>query len=460
MQIKSRFSGKNVTVVGLGIEGIDLVRYLTKQGAKVLVSDTRKEKDLAEQIQSISDCSPTLSLGENRSEAMLSSEFIFVSQGVDQNAQFLRTARKNGIEISSMSKLFLQTCPVGITAITGSSGKTTTTSLLDNILAKSKINHLMGGNIGIGLLSLLDDITPDSKVLIELSHTQLETIDISPQLSCVTNVTPNHLDRFSWSSYVDLKRRIFEFQNKEDTVIFNFDNKICREFSNEAIGNVVYTSRKQNLNKDGVYLENQNIYALLQQEKLPIMNIGNIPLPGVHNIENVLAATALALQMGVSNKEINDAIINFEGVPHRLESIAIKSEVLYVNDSIATTPERTIAGINSFTQPIVIILGGRDKNLPLYEMSHLINQRCRSVITFGEASELYAKSIGDINHQNPPTIDQVENVSEAVFTAQKRAQSGDVVLFSPAGTSFDAFHTFEERGFAFTNAVLQIGEEF
>ena len=208
MQIESRFSGKNVTVVGLGIEGIDLVRYLTKQGAKVLVSDTRKEKDLAEQIQSISDCSPTLSLGGNRSEAMLSSEVIFVSQGVDQNAQFLSAARKNGIEISSMSKLFLQTCPVGITAITGSSGKTTTTSLLDSILTKSKINHLMGGNIGIGLLSLLDDITSDSKVLIELSHTQLETIDISPQLSCVTNVTPNHLDRFSWNSYVDLKRLV------------------------------------------------------------------------------------------------------------------------------------------------------------------------------------------------------------------------------------------------------------
>ena len=239
------------------------------------------------------------------------------------------------------------------------------TSLLDKILTKSKINHLTGGNIGIGLLGLLEDITPDSRILIELSHTQLETIDTSPQLSCVTNVTPNHLDRFSWESYVDLKRRIFEFQNIKDTVIFNFDNKICREFSNEAIGNVVYTSRKQNLEKDGVYLQDQKVYALLRQEKLPIINVSDIPLPGAHNIDNVLAASALALQMGVSSEEINEGILNFKGVPHRLESIAIKSGVLYVNDSIATTPERTIAGINSFKQPIVIILGGRDKNLPL-----------------------------------------------------------------------------------------------
>ena len=272
-------------------------------------------------------------------------------------------------------------------------------------------------------------------------------------------MTPNHLDRYSWDSYINLKRRIFEFQNKDDTVIFNFDDKICRTFSNEAVGNIVYTSRTQNLNTDGVYLEDQNIYASLQQEKFPIMNIGDIPLPGVHNIENVLAASALALQMGVSSKEINDAILNFKGVPHRLESIAIKSGVLYVNDSIATTPERTIAGINSFRQPIVIILGGRDKNLPLNEMAHLINQRCRSVVTFGEASELYAKSVVDVGHENPPTVDQVESVSEAVITAQKRARSGDVVLFSPAGTSFDAFRTFEERGSSFKNTVLQIGKK-
>ena len=459
MQTKPKYSGKNVTVVGLGIEGIDLVRYLTKQGANVIVSDSRQEKDLVEQIRSISDCSPTLSLGKNRSEQMLSSEIIFVSQGVHQNAPFLNIARKNGIEISSMSELFLQICPVDITAITGSSGKTTTTSLLDSILTKSKINHLTGGNIGIGLLSLLENITPESKVLIELSHTQLETINVSPKLACITNVTPNHLDRYSWDSYINLKRRIFEFQNKDDTVIFNFDDKICRTFSNEAVGNIVYTSRTQNLNTDGVYLEDQNIYASLQQEKFPIMNIGDIPLPGVHNIENVLAASALALQMGVSSKEINDAILNFKGVPHRLESIAIKSGVLYVNDSIATTPERTIAGINSFRQPIVIILGGRDKNLPLNEMAHLINQRCRSVVTFGEASELYAKSVVDVGHENPPTVDQVESVSEAVITAQKRARSGDVVLFSPAGTSFDAFRTFEERGSSFKNTVLQIGKK-
>ena len=164
--------------------------------------------------------------------------------------------------------------------------------------------------------------------------------------------------------------------------------------------------------------------------------------------------------MGVSSEEINEGILNFKGVPHRLESIAIKSGVLYVNDSIATTPERTIAGINSFKQPIVIILGGRDKNLPLNEMANLINLRCRSVITFGEASELYAKSIIDADHQSPPTIDQVESVSDAVITAQKRAKSGDVVLFSPAGTSFDAFRTFEERGFSFADAVLQIGKNF
>jgi UDP-N-acetylmuramoylalanine--D-glutamate ligase len=446
-----------VTVIGLGIEGIDLVRYLTAQGAAVTVSDARAEISLTEQLESIADCAPRLSLGANRVEDVAGADVVFVSQGVPQDLPPLRAARRAGVQISSMSQLFLERCPAPVAGITGSSGKTTTTALIGAMLATAEIDHVVGGNIGIGLLGLLEEIESSTTVVVELSHTQLEMVDRSPELACVTNVTPNHLDRYSWSSYVDLKRRIFQFQGEDDVSIFNLDDEVCAGFADEAPGRMVATSRRREIPGDGALLMDGAVVRRDSGEDHLIMERSEIALRGDHNVENVLSAAAIATQLGVSDAAMAEAVRMFTGVPHRLEQVATMDGVTYVNDSIATTPERTLAGLRSFEEPMVLLLGGRDKHLPLRELASLAVRRCRAVITFGEASDLFADAVRDARDGERPGVEQVNDVASAVRRAREIAQAGDVVLFAPAGTSFDAYRTFEQRGADFRSAVAELG---
>jgi UDP-N-acetylmuramoylalanine--D-glutamate ligase len=449
--------GASVTVIGLGIEGIDLVRYLTAQGAAVTVSDARAEISLTEQLESIADCAPRLSLGANRVEDVAGADVVFVSQGVPQDLPPLRAARRAGVQISSMSQLFLERCPAPVAGITGSSGKTTTTALIGAMLATAEIDHVVGGNIGIGLLGLLEEIESSTTVVVELSHTQLEMVDRSPELACVTNVTPNHLDRYSWSSYVDLKRRIFQFQGEDDVSIFNLDDEVCAGFADEAPGRMVATSRRREIPGDGALLMDGAVVRRDSGEDHLIMERSEIALRGDHNVENVLSAAAIATQLGVSDAAMAEAVRMFTGVPHRLEQVATMDGVTYVNDSIATTPERTLAGLRSFEEPMVLLLGGRDKHLPLRELASLAVRRCRAVITFGEASDLFAGAVRDARDGERPRVEQVNDVASAVRRAREIAQAGDVVLFAPAGTSFDAYRTFEQRGADFRSAVAELG---
>ena len=451
------YRGASVTVIGLGIEGIDLVRYLTVHGADVTVSDTRTELSLTAQLESIADCGARLSLGANRVEDVESADMVFVSQGVPQDLPPLRAARRAGIPISSMSQLFLEQCPAPVAGITGSSGKTTTTALTGAMLETAGIDHVMGGNIGIGLLGLLDEIEPSTTVVVELSHTQLETVDRSPELTCVTNVTPNHLDRYSWASYVNLKRRIFQFQGEDDLAIFNLDDEVSAGFAEEAPGRVAFTSMLREIAGDGALLVDDAVVRREGGDDHRILDRSEIALRGEHNVNNVLSATAVATRLGVPDSAIAEAVREFRGVPHRLEPVATVGGVSYVNDSIATTPERTIAGLRAFDERIVLILGGRDKHLPLREMSSLAAERCQAVITFGEASDLFAGAVRDARDGERPTVDQVDDVASAVRRAWELAQAGDVVLFSPSGTSFDAYRTFEQRGTDFRSSVADLG---
>lgn len=445
-----------MTVVGLGIEGIDLVRYLTTEGASVTVSDARVANQLEEQLAAVEDCAPTLSLGENRIEDTTTAEVVFVSQGVPADLPALRAARRAEVPISSMSRLFLERCPAPVAGITGSSGKTTTTALTAAMLDASGADYVMGGNIGVGLLSLLDEIKPETKVVVELSHTQLETVEQSPPLACVTNVTPNHLDQFSWTSYVDLKRRIFKFQGADDLAIFNLDDEVCAGFVDEAPGHVAYTSMTRDLPGDGALIRDGAVVRRDAGEDHAILPGDEIALRGEHNVANVLSATAIATRLGAADTAIAEAARTFRGVPHRLEPVATVRDVLYVNDSIATTPERTIAGLSSYEEPVVLLLGGRDKHLPLREMAALAVERCRAVVTFGDAGDLFATAVREARDGDTPAIDRVEDVPAAVRRAAELARPGDVVLFSPAGTSFDAYRTFEARGADFRDAVATL----
>lgn len=445
-----------VTVVGLGIEGIDLVRFLTSEGARVTVSDARPPEQLTDQLAAIEDTGARLSLGANRVEDCTEADAVYVSQGVPAALPALRAAEAKGVPISSMLELFLDRCPAPVAGITGSAGKTTTTSLVGAMLEASGQDHVVGGNIGVGLLSLLPGISAETRVVVEMSHTQLSRVARSPELACVTNVTPNHLDQFSWEDYVDLKRRIFKYQRAEDRAVFNYDDPVSRSFMDEASGHVYSTSRTQRIPGDGAMLERDRVMRVAGGTATEVLHRDEIRLRGEHNVENVLSAVAVAGLLGVSEEAAARAIRVFTGVPHRLEPVATIDGVQYVNDSIATAPERTLAGMHAFTEPLVLLLGGRDKNLPTRVLGEEAVRRCRAVITFGEASELYAAAIRDAEGSERVTIRQVADVPAAVEAAGQLAQAGDVVLFSPAGTSFDAFRNFEARGRAFREAVLAL----
>lgn len=448
--------GLPVTVVGLGIEGIDLVRYLSSQGARVTVSDSRSSEELREALDAIADCDATLSLGANRAEDLTAAETVYVSQGVPANLPALEAARAAGVPISSMTRLFFERCPAPIAGITGSSGKTTTTALIGAMLDAAELDHVTGGNIGIGLLGLLDGIDPQTRVVVELSHTQLETLDESPPLACVTNVTPNHLDHYSWDEYVDLKRRVFQFQRKDDLTIVNLDDEVCAGFALEAPGRVAATSMSA-LPADGAALDGETIVRRDRGRSVAVMQRDEVALRGAHNVANVLSALAVATRLGVPDEAAAAAVREFSGVPHRLETVAMVGGVEYVNDSIATTPERSLAGLRSFDQPVVLLLGGRDKRLPTEGLAAEVVAHCRAVVTFGEAAELFASAIGEAREGSTPLIEQVDDVAAAVAAAARRARSGDVVLFAPGGTSFDAYRTFEQRGEDFRRAVAALG---
>ncbi|MGE3960426.1 MAG: UDP-N-acetylmuramoyl-L-alanine--D-glutamate ligase [Dehalococcoidia bacterium] len=450
MTVAQNLRGARVTVIGLGIEGIDLVRFAAAEGARVTVSDRRTEDELREALDAIAETDARLALGANRPEDVKDADVVLVSQGVPSDNPAVAAATAAGIPVSTMLELFMQRCPAPVTGITGSAGKTTTTALVASMLRDEGLPHVMGGNIGIGLLSLLPQIEADTRVVVEMSHTQLDRVQVSPHVACVTNVTPNHLDRFSWDDYVGLKRRIVQFQRSEDIAVLNLDNEVSRGFVNATPARIVGTSMRGALTGDGVTIEGDSVVSVTDGVPTPVIERHELALRGDHNVENFLSAVAVAAQLGVSLDSARSTARAFTGVPHRLEPVATIDGVSYVNDSIATAPERTLAGLRSFTEPVVLLLGGRDKQLPVKEMARECAARCRGVVTFGESGGMYARAVREAGLQR---VEEVETVEEAVRAGQRIAQAGDVVLFSPAATSFDQYRNFEIRGAAFRAAV-------
>ncbi|MFN8638193.1 MAG: UDP-N-acetylmuramoyl-L-alanine--D-glutamate ligase [Dehalococcoidia bacterium] len=451
MQPAQTLRGVRVTVVGLGIEGVDLVHFLTREGARVTVSDSRPAERLGSALAEIAEDAPELSLGAQDHPAVTNAEAVFVSQSVSWHLPALDAARARGVPVSSMARLFLERCPAPVAGITGSSGKTTTTALTGAILDAAGIDHVIGGNIGVGLLGLLERIGPATRVVAELSHTQLESVESSPHWACLTNVTPNHLDEFSWDEYVDLKRRIYAHQRPSDVAVFNLDDPVSRDLMPEAPGTVRATALETPLSCDGATLEDGYVVRREGGVTHRVVARAEVSLRGAHNLANVLQATALASMLGASDEAIAAAVRKFNGVPHRLEPVPSNDGLHWVNDSIATTPERTLAGLRSYEERVVLLLGGRDKKLPLADLAAEIAHRCRAVVTFGEAGDLFASAV----RTGAPAValERVGTIEEAVRAAARLARPGDVVLCSPAGTSFDAYPNFERRGEAFRAAV-------
>ena len=444
--------GRKVVIIGLGIEGEDMARYFVSHGARVSVSAIDAQ---ARRVQAVGALGVRIFLGANDPRDVEGADLVCVSQGVPLNNPAVERARISGIPVESMSSMFFDRYPGQLIGVTGSSGKTTTTSLVDAIFTAAGRQHVLGGNIGQGLLRLLDSASAGTPAVLEVSHTQLQLTRRSPNVAALLNVTPNHLDQFTWEEYVALKRRIFDMQTSRDSVVFNLDDPVSAGFRMEAQGRVFLFSLNGDHGHDGAYLSEDALFWRSDGRIERAVYVSDIPLRGRHNVANVAAATAIAAACDIGPVAVSQAVRAFRPPPHRLEVVASVRGVTYVNDSIATAPERTLAALKSFTEPVVLLLGGRDKHLPLEDMLVEAEAKCRAIVCFGESGHALAEAADAIN----VPVHEAETLAEAFATAVSLAQTGDVLLLSPACTSFDAYPNFEARGEEFRALVTRLAQE-
>ena len=433
-------------MIGLAREGIDLTRFLTRHGATVRVTDRRSPAEFQEAMAEL-DASGTVSyrLGGHSTSDLDDADVVYASPGVPPENPLLNAARERGIRLSSLIELFFELCPAPIVGVTGSAGKSTTTSLLGEMFTVGGRDVFVGGNIGRPLLGRLDEMTPSSWVVLELSSFQLEPLQVSPHVAVVTNVTPNHLDRHpSMEAYWAAKGQILNHQAPTDWAVLNADDAWSLRY--RPRGRALRFSLEGVV--EGAYLAGQQLMLFGE----PLIAAADVPLRGRHNIANVLAASAAAHAAGIEREAMADAIRRFQGVAHRLQTVAERDGVKFVDDSIATAPERSIAAIEAYTEPLVLIAGGRDKHLPMQQWAGLIARRVKHVVLLGEMSELVAQAIHDVDPAYA-AISRASSMDEAVSQAARAARGGDVVLLSPGGTSYDMYRDFEERGRDFARAV-------
>jgi UDP-N-acetylmuramoylalanine--D-glutamate ligase len=364
----------------------------------------------------------------------------------------VRRARELGIPVVSQMQLFLDLCQAPVCGISGSSGKSTTTALVDAMATEAGIAHTVGGNIGVPLLARVGSLDPAQWVVLEISHTQLQYTTRSPRVATLTNVTPNHLDQFSWDEYVALKRNLLAHQRAGDVAILNADDPVGRGFAAGLKSAVHWSGRCDAPRADGAFLVGDAVVVRSEGREAGKFARDAIGLRGEHNVANVLAACATAAVIGIPVSAIEATARTFAGVPHRLQAVGRANGATWIDDSIATSPERTIAGIRAFDEPVVLLLGGREKNLPLEGLADEISARARGIVCFGEAGPLFYERLA--GHAARAAL--VRGLDEAVEAAASIVQDGDVVLLSPAGTSFDAYPNFEARGDAFAQLVQEL----
>ncbi len=456
-----QWSGKQVLVIGAARQGIALARYLALHGAQVILNDQHPVEALAEARLSLVNLPVTWACGGHPLELLDGTDLVCPSGGVPLNIPLIVEARRRGIPLSNDSQIFLEICPCRTIGITGSAGKTTTTSLVGRMVTQDlgEEHAWVGGNIGMPLLSIVDQITSDDLVIMELSSFQLEIMTRSVNIAAVLNITPNHLDRHgTMEAYRQAKERIIRQQTAQDCVVLGRDDPGAWSLAHQALGEVrSFGAQRPPTDFKGSYLDGEQVCLWDGQNTRPVLSGKMIPLRGEHNIYNVLAACAISDAAGVPVEAMRTAIKDFMGVPHRLERVRSWNGAVWYNDSIATAPERAMAAIHSFDEPIVLLAGGRDKNLPWEDFAALVHQRVDHLILFGEAVDLIYRAVhADAASARPYTLERCDNLEQAVQAAARVAEPGDVVLLSPGGTSFDEFRDFEARGEAFRKWVLEL----
>jgi len=446
-------NGKRVLVVGLGKSGVASALFLKAHGAKVSVSDTKSGDELRNEIPVLLDHGITVETGGHGERTFRGQDWIVVSPGVPVDAPPLVQARALGEPVIGEIELAAQFLPGPIVAITGSNGKTTTTTLAGEIMTAGGFSALVGGNIGTPAISLAERAQPDTVIVLEVSSFQLETIQtFRPKVAVVLNVTPDHLDRHrTFEIYTNAKARIFENQQGSDFAVLNADDPTCVAMAAKTRAQVYWFSRQKEVER-GAWVRDGNIVFRDGKGQREVLQVSEIPLKGAHNLENVLAAVCAGALMGCSAEKIREAVHAFKAVEHRLEFVATVSGVDYYNDSKATNVDATIKALESFPANIHLILGGKDKGSDYTVLNDLLRKRVKRVYTIGAAAAKIESQI------KGPEVVHAETLENAVRKANAVAAPGDVVLLAPACASFDQFKSYEHRGKVFKELVKGLAQ--
>ncbi|HWQ04594.1 MAG TPA: UDP-N-acetylmuramoyl-L-alanine--D-glutamate ligase [Longilinea sp.] len=454
--------GQRVLILGAARQGLALARYLVRQGAQVTLNDQRSAEQLPAARQAHVGLPILWVLGEHPLALLDQTDLVCVSGGIPLTLPIIQEAQRRGLPLTNDSQIFMDAVPCPVIGITGSAGKTTTTTLVGRMAqaaVKSPQKAWIGGNIGLPLVDHLEEIKPEDFVILELSSFQLEQMTTSPHIAAILNITPNHLDRHGTiEAYTNAKARLIQFQDKDDFAVLNPADAGSWGLRSAVAGHLItFSLQHPPLGHPGTFCQDDGVWFYDGKQDVMILPLNTILLRGIHNLYNVLAACAIAFAAGFPVKAMQSGVKGFGGVPHRLELVRTWQGSTWYNDSIATAPERTAAAIHSFDEPLVLLLGGRDKNLPWDDLANLIHQRVDHVILFGEASEKIQNAIGPLElGRRPYSLETCRDLSEAVQAAAQVAQPGDVVLLSPGGTSYDQFTDFEERGERFIEWVKQL----
>lgn len=471
------WAGKRAVILGIARQGTALARYLVAHGARVTLSDLKPREQL--DLRPLADLPGVdFALGGHPLTLLDGCDVLCLSGGVPSDLPIVQEARRRGIRLSNDAQVFFEACPARIIGVTGSAGKTTTTTLIGEILKLSAQaaaespararSVWVGGNIGNPLIGDLERIRPEDWVVMELSSFQLELMTRSPHIACVTNITPNHLDRHgTMAAYIAAKRRILDFQSPGDWRVLSADNAVTAGLN--ASARALWFSTRSEPRGDGAWMDAAG-YLRVRVDRTDESPVGDsqsridavichrreLLLMGEHNIANVLAAAAACAAAGAPVEAMRRVATTFRGVAHRLQLVAERDGVRWYDDSIATAPERLMAALRCFDQPVILLCGGRDKHLPWDEAARMMLERCKAVVLFGEMGPMVAERLSDeAKRMSRPSFrwSLCDSLEEAVAEAHRLARPGDVVLLSPGGTSYDAFKDFAERGDRFREWV-------
>lgn len=452
-EFKKFIYNKKVAIIGLGISNMPLAEFVFNLGAKVTVFDRKNEDELESNIIDLKSKGINFQLGENYLDKLSKFDVVFRTPSMRIDHPILIKAKSEGAYITSEMEEFIKYCPAKLFSITGSDGKTTTTTLIYNMLKTEGNTVWLGGNIGNPLFSKIEQIKNRDKVVLELSSFQLMSIREPMEVALVTNISPNHLDiHKDMEEYIETKKNIFKYQRNDDLLVINEDNKITKSMEKECKGRLMKFSMKERL-KEGSFYYNGDLYI----NKKKVCNISEVKLKGMHNIENLLAAFCCVSE-DVSIESMREVTKSFNGVEHRLEFVKEIQGVKYFNDSIASSPTRTLAALRSFDRPVILIAGGYDKNISFRILAEEGIPYIKHLILLGDTKfkieEAFKKIMEDRGQYIPISI--CNSIEESIYIAKENAETGDIITLSPSCASFDMFKNFEQRGNKFKDIIKNL----